>query len=76
MITENILPRKTAFLIESKRIQGRNERIERGAIAVLDHNKPAFYCVPPAMFHVSDTLNWVGNDEAGVSWSISDAVSI
>lgn len=48
-------------------------------VAVLNHNKPAFYCVPPAMFelmfeHVSDALllqkalDRAGDDEIDVAW--------
>ena len=80
MITENILTRKTASITEFKKNPTAAMNESHGEpVAVLNHNKPAFYCVPPAMFelmfeHVSDALllqkalDRAGDDEIDVSW--------
>lgn len=80
MITENILSRKTASITEFKKNPTAAMNESHGEpVAVLNHNKPAFYCVPPAMFelmfeHVSDalllqkSLDRAGDEEIDVSW--------
>ena len=80
MITENILSRKIASITEFKKNPTAAMNESHGEpVAVLNHNKPAFYCVPPAMFelmfeHVSDVLllqkalDRAGDDEIDVVW--------
>lgn len=80
MITENILSRKTASITEFKKNPTAAMNESHGEpVAVLNHNKPAFYCVPPAMFElmfelVSDALllqkalDRAGDEEIDVAW--------
>ncbi|MBM7345054.1 type II toxin-antitoxin system Phd/YefM family antitoxin [Pantoea coffeiphila] len=80
MITENILSRKTASITEFKKNPTAAMNESHGEpVAILNHNKPAFYCVPPAMFelmfeHMSDSLllqkavDRAGDEEIDVSW--------
>lgn len=80
MITENILSRKTASITEFKKNPTAAMNESHGEpVAVLNHNKPAFYCVPPAMFelmfeHVSDALllqkalDRAGDEDIDVVW--------
>jgi len=80
MITENILSRKTASITDFKKNPTAAMNESHGEpVAILNHNKPAFYCVPPAMFELmfeqmSDVLllqkalERTGDDEIEVSW--------
>lgn len=80
MITENILSRKTASITDFKKNPTAAMNESHGEpVAILNHNKPAFYCVPPAMFELmfeqmSDALllqkalERTCDDEIEVSW--------
>lgn len=80
MITDTILSRKTASITEFKKNPTAAMNESQGEpVAILNHNKAAFYCVPPAMFELmfeqmSDTLLLdkalarSTDDEVDVSW--------
>jgi len=80
MITENILSRKTASITDFKKNPTAAMNESHGEpVAILNHNKPAFYCVPPAMFELmfeqmSDALllqkalERTSDEEIEISW--------
>lgn len=53
MYTEAIHAKRTASISEFKKNPAAAMKESEGEpIAILSHNKPAFYCVPPALFEL------------------------
>ena len=51
MFTETVLAKRTSSISEFKKTPSAAMSESHGEpVAVLSHNKPAFYCVPPALF--------------------------
>ncbi|HCI5908935.1 TPA: type II toxin-antitoxin system Phd/YefM family antitoxin [Klebsiella pneumoniae] len=62
MFTETVLAKHTSSISEFKKNPSAAMSESNGEpVAVLSHNKPAFYCVPPALFalmidHIGDQM--------------------